>query len=135
MISEVMTHNVLFDYIFINLLVLLSLSVILMSYFTICENIYLYSIYCFLFSLIVLFNIVQASSEFTNLGIGFYLLLNSYIFTIFSLYYSLSKIYSNHTLENINKFIHNKNTTVLFLSVWFVFIFNIILLILSRVEL
>jgi len=105
-----------------------------MSYFTISENIYLYSIHSFISSTIILFLISRAYIELTNVGIGVYLLISSYIFIIISLYYSLRRVYLNHESTDIIKIMWNKNSIILFISIWILFIFNIILIILNNLR-
>lgn len=121
----------------INVVSLLFISIIFMLYFILRDNIYLYSIWSFIFSIMVLSYISNAFMAFenSNLRLGFYLLVGSYIFTILSLYYSLSEIYSRDIqLTNIRQLIYTKNAIILMLSAWIIFIFNILLIIVSHMR-
>lgn len=113
---------------------LLMLSIILMVYFIFDENIYLYVVYAFIFTLTMLFDIVIIFLDVGFMGLGFYLISISYIFTILSLYYALDKINNNYQLEDIQKILYHKNTIILALSAWFIFILNILLIIVSHVR-
>jgi len=134
MFYRVMVNNVLMEYIFINYTVLLTASIILMIYFIFNENIYLYSFYAFIFSLIILFQIINGFISVGYLGIRVYIISSSYIFTIFSLYYSLSEIYTNYESKTIQEIMYHKNTIFIALSAWFILILNIFLIIISHVR-